>query len=296
MLTLDRLKYFIEVASFEHVGHAAKNLHVSPSVISSAIATLEEEFQCQFFIREKNRLKLNDKGHVLLEQAKSLIEKADQLYIDVAGDHYQMSGHYRLGGSHFLMNHFLVPAFLDVHKKHASITSEFIASDTGMAIANVLSGALDAALVFRSSMQYDLEENVLGEGNFQIAVKKDHPMLNQNKLKKIESLNNLPAITFKTSNGPNYVEVHPVFKEFGIKPKHTFFYDDNTTVLQLLDKTNGWAFLPELMIKKYSNKIEKVVISKDWKAPVVVSLIRNKNKASCRLTTLLMERLSEMLK
>jgi DNA-binding transcriptional LysR family regulator len=291
MITLDRLKYFIEVATLEHVGHAAKNLHISPSVISAAISTLEEEFKCELFIREKNRLKLNDKGHVLLEQAKSLIEKTNQLYTDVAGGNSQMKGHYRFGGSHFLVNQFLIPSFLDLHKKHPSVTCEFLSSDTGIAIANVLSGALDAALVFRSSFQYDMDEQILSEGHFQIAVKKKHPLLNLTKNKKIESLNELPSITFKTAVGPNYVESHPVFKEFGITPKHTFFYDDDKTAIQLLESTNGWAFLPEMMIEKYSNKIEKVTISKDWKAPVVVSLIRNKNKTACRLTSLLRDEL-----
>lgn len=44
MLTLERLRYFIEAATLEHVGNAARKLHVSPSVISSAIHELEEEF------------------------------------------------------------------------------------------------------------------------------------------------------------------------------------------------------------------------------------------------------------
>jgi DNA-binding transcriptional LysR family regulator len=42
MVTLDRLRYFIEVATTEHVGNAAKLLAVSPSVVSAAIRELEE--------------------------------------------------------------------------------------------------------------------------------------------------------------------------------------------------------------------------------------------------------------
>ena len=70
MLTLERLRYFIEAATFEHVGQASRNLSISPSVISSAIRTLEEEFECELFSREGNRIKLNENGRLLLEKAK----------------------------------------------------------------------------------------------------------------------------------------------------------------------------------------------------------------------------------
>jgi DNA-binding transcriptional LysR family regulator len=289
MLTLDRLKYFIEAATLEHVGLAAKNAHVSPSVISSAINSLEDEFNCELFIRENNRIKLNDKGHVLLEKARALIASTNQLYTEMDGENSLIKGHYRLGGSHFLMRELLVPTFLKLHKNHPSITAEFISSDTSLAISNVLSGALDAALVFRSSFKYDLEEHVLKEGQFYIAVKKKHEVFELPKAKRVELLNSLPALAFKPAVGPNFTEHHPVFKEFKISPRNTFYYDDDQTAVQLLLKTNGWALLPEMMIEKYADKIEKVVISKDWKAPVTISLIRNKNKTSCRFTSQLIE-------
>jgi len=296
MLTLDRLKYFIEAASLEHVGQAAKNAHVSPSVISSAISSLEKEFNCTLFIRENNRIKLTDKGHILLEKARALITQGQELYQDIAGESTQIKGHYKLGGSHFLMQSLLVPTFLKLHKTHPDITAEFVSTDTGVAIANVISGALDAALVFRSSFKYDLEEHVLQEGQFYIAVKKKHEIFNLSKAKRIELLNQLPALAFKPSTGPNFTEHHPVFKEFNIIPRNTFFYNDDQTVIQLLLKTNGWALLPEMIIEKNSDRIEKVIISKDWKAPLSISLIRNKNKTSCRLTSKLLESLMVLQK
>ncbi|MFY7994377.1 MAG: LysR family transcriptional regulator, partial [Bacteriovoracaceae bacterium] len=84
MLTLDRLRYFVEVATTEHVGNAAKLLAVSPSVVSAAIRELEEEFGCELFMREKQRIKLSERGEILLEKAKMILSETQQLYAEVS--------------------------------------------------------------------------------------------------------------------------------------------------------------------------------------------------------------------
>lgn len=277
MITLDRLRYFVEVARLEHVGQAAQLLAVSPSVVSAAIKELELEFDCQLFERVSKRLKLSAKGELLLEKAQGLLEDTRQLYSDLSSESTTLKGHYKLAASHILMQEFLIPAFLELKKSNPQLTVEFQALDTGMAVSRVLAGELDAALVFRASYYHDLDEAILNEGQFKIAVKKNHPILKVPAKKRVEELNLLPAITFRTSFGPNFWENHPSFKVAGIVPDHTFFYEDTQTALQLLSKTNGWAFMPEMVLKRYK-QLAEVKLSFEMNAPVNISLIRNKNK------------------
>jgi DNA-binding transcriptional LysR family regulator len=279
MITLDRLRYFVEVATIEHVGNAAKLLAVSPSVVSAAIRDLEEEFNCELFIREKQRIRLSDRGEILLEKAKVILNDTIQLYSEVGAGEIKLKGHYRIGASHFLMQEYLVPAFIEIQKDHPGLTVEFISLDTGVAISRLLSGELDAALVFRSSYYHELDETVLYNGQFQIAVKKNHSVLKLSGKLIHKQLNDLPAITFRTTIGPNFWENHPAFKASEIIPKHTFFYEDTQTALQLLTSTNGWAFLPDKVISK-NKQIQKVSLSKELNAPVNISFIRKKNHSS----------------
>lgn len=290
MLTLDRLRYFVEVAHREHVHEAAKALAVSPSVISSAIATLEAEFAQSLFLRENQRLKLNDKGRVLLEEATKLLESANRLYDCFEGNPTKLKGHFKLGASHFLMKEHLIPAVLKLQKKNPELTFELLSVDSGVATANVLSGLMDAALIFRSSYYHDLDETILHEGQFQIAVRKNHPILKTGKKSVVKELNSLPAITFRTSTGANFWEAHPAFKTHHIVPKHTFFYEDTQTAIQLLSKTDGWAFLPDIVINE-----TKEIVSLDLMtshAPVNVSLVRNRSRAM----TLVFQELMEFFK
>lgn len=279
MITFDRLRYFVEAATTEHVGKAAKMLAVSPSVISSAVRELEEEFSCKFFVRHKQRIKLTEQGQVLLEKARVILRETNQLYNDISTENFKFKGHYKIGASHFLMQEYLIPAFLEIQRDHPQLTIEFISLDAGAAVSYLVAGELDAALVFRSSYYNDLEETVLHNGQFQIALRKNHPIFKLPLSRIQKKLNELPAITFRTSAGPNFWENHPAFKDFGLTPKHTYFYGDTQAALQLLNSTNAWAFLPDKVISKHRN-IRKVSLVHGIKTPVNISFVTKKGRAN----------------
>lgn len=281
MVTLDRLKYFVAGAHHEHIGKAAIKLSISPSVISSAIKALEQELGCELFSRENQRIKLTPKGELLLEKANEILENTRQLYVHLSSDSLEPKGHYRIGGSHFLMQEFLIPTYLDLYKKYSKISADLMSFDSAVAISKVLSGKLDFALVFRSSYQTKIEEEILYQGNFQIGVRKNHPILKKTKDKEIiQEINNLPAITFRSSGdftGLDFWENHPTLNSVGIIPKHTFFYEDNQTATQLLTQTNGWVFMPDLVFKKNKN-IVPIHLRTKLNAPVNISIVWNDNK------------------
>ena len=278
MLTLDRLKYFVEVATTEHVIQASKALGVSPSVVSSAIHALENEFGHQLFIRKNQRLRLSEEGKKLLIEVKKLLSNTRDLYNCFDLETTKLKGHLKIGASHFLMGKYLVPAVLKIQNENPDLTVEFISLDSGIAVAQVLNGILDAALIFRSSFYQELNETILHSGHFEVTVKKNHSILKMNKSRIVEYLNTLPAITFRTSFGPNFWENHPAFKAQGIRPKHTYFYEDTQTAIELLKNTQGWAFFPNIVTNSIT-QISSIRITDQKLSPVSVSLITHKDRA-----------------
>ncbi len=119
-----------------------------------------------------------------------------------------------------------------------------------------------------------------------------HPILTKNKNNVVTELNKLPAITFRTTlgQGPNFWESHPSFKDLGIQPKHTYFYEDTQTAIQLLNKTKGWAFMPDKILSANKN-LRKISLPKNLDAPVNISMVRAKN----RRTDPLIEELKKIL-
>jgi DNA-binding transcriptional LysR family regulator len=295
MITLDRLRYFTEVAKLEHVGQAAKSLSISPSVISSAIKTLEEELSCELFTRNNNKIKINENGRILLQEAASILDKTNNLYESVGSSSPQLKGQFTVGADPFLMKNYLIDTCLEVQKDHKNILFSFPTMDTGFAISKILSGELDLALIFRSTQYQDIETCDIYSGQFNVAVHKNHPILNATKKQRIKLLNELPAITFKASVGMNYVHNHPIFKEHQINPRRAYNYDNDESCVKLLLKTNGWALLPDLVIKKHKKNITTLQISTRWDAPLKISLIKNKTNISSYLFDLIKNDLEKVL-
>lgn len=295
MITFDRLKYFVEVARQEHVGRAAKSLSISPSVISSAIKVLEEELSCELFTRNNNKIKINENGRILLEKAASILIKTDDLYSSIGSSTPQLKGEFTVGADPFLMKHCLIDACLKVQKDHKSTLFSFPSMDTGLAISKILSGELDLALVFRSTQYQGIEAHDIYSGQFKIAVQKNHPILNVIKKQRVKLLNELPAVTFKAAIGMNYVHDHPVFKEHQITPRRSYYYDNDETCVKLLIKTNGWAFLPDLVIRTHNKNITTLDISGKWDAPLKISLIKNKIDTSSYLFELIKSNLNKVI-
>ncbi|MFZ0592496.1 MAG: LysR substrate-binding domain-containing protein [Bryobacteraceae bacterium] len=72
-MDLRLLEYFVAVAELEHVGKAAKRLHISQSPLSRQIHQLEKELHLELFVRERQRIRLTQPGHWLLNQAQGLL-------------------------------------------------------------------------------------------------------------------------------------------------------------------------------------------------------------------------------
>ncbi len=72
-MDLRLLQYFVAVAELEHVGKAAKRLHISQSPLSRQIRQLEKELHLELFVRERQRIRLTEPGRWLLNQAQGLL-------------------------------------------------------------------------------------------------------------------------------------------------------------------------------------------------------------------------------
>ncbi len=270
MITLDRLKYFIAAAQSEHVGEAAKQLRISPSVISSAIKELESDIGSEFFSRIGNRVQLNDSGKAALESSLRILGEVEALKQQSKVQTNQLKGHYRVGSNQLLSNRFLIPACLELQNQYPNLTFDFVTTDTSQCLARMKSGHLDCALVFRSSYGEKLNENILLADQFKIFVHNKHPVLKAKD--PIKALNQLPAVTFKAQLGGNFWQAHPIFADIGLEPKHGFYYDDPSAAAVLLEKTNGWAFMPSLAGASYP-KLAEVKIRAKYSAPVNLSFV-----------------------
>jgi DNA-binding transcriptional LysR family regulator len=77
-MELRRLRYFVAVAEAENVTRAAARLHVSQPPLSRQIRDLERELGVSLFDRSANGLRLTEAGKTFLDEARSVLERADR--------------------------------------------------------------------------------------------------------------------------------------------------------------------------------------------------------------------------
>ncbi|MFI1443576.1 LysR family transcriptional regulator [Streptomyces fructofermentans] len=82
-MELRTLRYFVTVAEELHFGRAATRLHMSQPPLSRAIKRLETEVGAPLLVRSPAGVTLTPVGAVLLDEARSLLDRADRLRVRV---------------------------------------------------------------------------------------------------------------------------------------------------------------------------------------------------------------------
>lgn len=84
-MDLRALSYFVAVAQERHFGRAAVRLHMTQPPLSRAIKRLEDDLGTVLLLRSAAGVTLTAAGAVLYDEARTLLEQADQLRTRVSG-------------------------------------------------------------------------------------------------------------------------------------------------------------------------------------------------------------------
>jgi DNA-binding transcriptional LysR family regulator len=74
-MTLNQLKYVIEISKQNSINEAAKSLFISQPSLTSALKSLEQEVGFDIFTRTNSGIKLTVKGEEFLGYAKSVVDQ-----------------------------------------------------------------------------------------------------------------------------------------------------------------------------------------------------------------------------
>lgn len=79
-MELTQLKFFLKVASLEHMSKAAEELNISQPALSANIRKLEAELGVELFTRRGRHIELNDYGAYLYGQLAPLVERLEETF------------------------------------------------------------------------------------------------------------------------------------------------------------------------------------------------------------------------
>lgn len=295
-MTLQQLRYLLEVAQCGSFNAAAQSLYVSQSTLSVAIKELEEELDVKVFLRSNRGLTLTNDGTELLGYARQVLEQADLLQSRYDQKHRAVHNRLSISTQHYA---FSVHAFVTLVEEHDEDAYNFTLRETRTSeiVEDVQNFRSEIGILYLSSFNERIITRVLEEANLNftplfkasvhVFVGSQHPLANRSSL-TLEDLEEYPRYSFEqgTSNSFFFAE-----EPYGSLPhKRNITYSDRGTLTNLLLSGSGFTLSTGVLSQEMQSGI--VAIPLDASETMTVGYIMHNERKPSQLA----ERYIELLK
>jgi len=243
-MELRHLRYFLAVAEELNFSRAAHRLNMAQPPLSQQIMQLENHLGVQLFERETRPIRLTVAGLTLLEQARPLIRRFDQLEIKLqlmgSGD----TGSLAIGFIASAMYE-LLPAVLKQFRSRFPRVHLDLTEMTGLEQEEALhEHSIDVAFIRGVTADEDFYGQVLVEEPLVVAVPAQWELAKKSSI-SLKSLHKEPFILYPTKPDPSYANfVRAACREAGFEPNVVQEANELQTAASLVASGIGIGLMP----------------------------------------------------
>ncbi|GLX67883.1 LysR family transcriptional regulator [Paenibacillus glycanilyticus] len=294
-MTLQQLKYIIEVANRGSINEAAKRLFISQPTLSNAIKDLEEELQLAIFERSNKGISLSKEGVEFLSYARQVVEQAELLesrylnkkpspqYFSVSTQHYA----------------FAVNAFVSLVQEYGQEEYELALRETKTyeIIEDVKSLRSEIGILYLNEFNGKVINKLLKESNLQftslftaephIFISINNPLAKQPKV-TIDQLDEYPYLSFDQGEYNSFHFAEEILST--LSHKKSIRVNDRATLFNLLIGLNGYTISTGVLSADLNGN-EIIPVPLDIDETINVGWIAHKSTALSKLGTTYIEAL-----
>jgi len=245
-MTLQQLKYVIEIATRGSMNEAAKRLFISQPSLSNAIKDLEAELSIAIFERNNKGITLTKEGAEFLGYARQVVEQAELLenrYLDAKPS----PQHFSVSTQHYA---FAVNAFVHLVKQYGHEEYELALRETKTyeIIEDVKNMRSEIGILYLNEFNSKVINKLLKSGNMQFTelfIAKPHVFISINnplakqKSVTIEELQHYPYLSFEQGEYNSFHFSEEILSTLS-HPK-SIRVTDRATLFNLLIGLNGYT-------------------------------------------------------
>lgn len=263
-MNTDLLRTFLEVAKTRHFGHAADNLYLTQSAVSSRIKQLEGTVGVPLFTRQRNNILLTPSGERLLPHAENLLV-AWQVALQEVGAPSNQSMQLTLGGTSNLWDTFLQSVLPKLADRFPALYIRTEINSSQELTRALLAGRVDIITVLDPPTNLDLETKRIG--GLELIMVASQPSL---------SIEDVPGVghVFVDWGTTFNLEQARLFNEPVAPTLHT---GQAHIALEFLLSHGGAAFLPTTLVAPYLERGLLYTISSADSARQEVHLVFTRN-------------------
>ncbi|GAC1321326.1 MAG: LysR substrate-binding domain-containing protein [Chloroflexota bacterium] len=201
-MDLRQLEYVIAIAETRSFTRAAARCAVAQPALSQQVRRLERELGVQLFTRTTRSVTLTDAGHVLLRNARRVVETVASARAEIDAITGLVRGRLTLGAIQYVPRLDLPAMLAAFHALHPGVDVVLRSADNAQMLAAVRGGDLDLAFVsFRpSDPPGDLNRLDLLTEPLLVVVANDHHLANRSVL-HLRCLSTEPFIELGPGSG-----------------------------------------------------------------------------------------------
>lgn len=299
-LTLQQLKYVIEVANRGSINEAAKRLFISQPSLSNAIKDLEEEMQFEIFERSNKGISLSREGVEFLSYARQVVEQAELLegrYLNAKPS----PQHFSVSTQHYA---FAVNAFVSLVQEYGQDEYELalretktyeiiedvkgLRSEIGILYLNEFNGKVINKLLKSANLQF----NSLLTARPHIFISIHNPLAKQS-IVTIDQLEDYPYLSFDQGEYNSFHFSEEILST--LSHKKSIRVTDRATLFNLLIGLNGYTISTGVLSADLNGN-EIIPVPLDCDETINVGWISHRNVALSKLGTEYVEALMKAIK
>ncbi len=297
-MTLQQLKYVIEVAKCRSINKAAQKLYISQPSLSNALKELEEEIGITIFTRTNRGIVITPEGSEFLGYARQVVEQAELLesrYLNYKTPQQNFS----VSAQHYA---FVVSAFVRLLQEYDRDEYEFTLRETKTyeIIDDVKNLRSELGVLYMNDFNRNVIQKFLREGNLtfhELFVAKPHVFVSSsNPLAKkdfvtLEDLLPYPYLSYEQGEYNSFYFSEEILSTLS-RPKN-IRVTDRATLFNLVIGLNGYTISTGVIDNKLNRDIVPVPLQVDER--ITVGYIKHKNVTNSKLANIYLQYLKESI-
>ncbi len=245
-MTIQKLRYVIEIVNSGSISEAAKRLFITQPSLSSAVKELEEQIGFQLFLRTNKGVVLSSQGAEFLGYARQIVEQADlmdQRYLNVKPQRQ----HFSISTQHYA---FVVSAFVNFVKQYGSEEYELTFRDTRTyeILEDVKNLRSEIGVLYLNDFNNKVLQHIMGQNGLEfhtLFVAKPHIFVSaanplaQKAFVTLEDLEAYPCLSFEQGEYNSFYYAEEILST--LSHKKSIHVSDRATIFNLMIGLNGYT-------------------------------------------------------
>lgn len=235
-MEINQMRYFLDVASTQHVTRSAERLHIAQPALSKAIHNLEQELGVPLFSSKGRNIVLTEYGKYLKEKLGGIISEIDDLPEEIKSmtDRENATIHLKVLAASTL----ITDAIIEYRRKHPKINFQLMQNDESKLYdISVTTERVKSEELYNSKTRFELIEKIF------LAVPAEHRFAERKKI-KLSEVEKDGFISLMGSKQLRWI-CDKFCRQAGFEPRIIFESDNPAAVKNMVCSNMGICFWPE---------------------------------------------------